>query len=114
MGQFFLERLPEIWKIRKDIKYKHLITHSVPFLSDITDEDNKEILLDFVGKIENINEDFEFICNQIGISNQGFPHVNKTRKNAYYSTFYNKATRKIVEELYGDDIDRFEYSFEYN
>ena len=109
--QIFLEKIPEAWSNIE--KSRHLATHTAPIIPDITDDDNKTILLDFIGKIENINSDLDYIGKKIGISNIKFPILNTTdKKKIHYSFFYNKKNRNLVEQYYGDDIEALKYSFE--
>jgi hypothetical protein len=67
------------------------------------------VLLDFVGKFENINKDFNEICNNIGIIGN-LPHVNKSNHRDYRS-YYNSYTKKLIEENFKDDIELFNYDF---
>ena len=90
-----------------------MATHTAPIITDITDDDHKTILLDFIGKIENINSDLNYIGKKIGISNIKFPILNTTdKKKIHYSFFYNKKNRSLVEQYYGNDIELLKYSFE--
>ena len=73
------------------------------------DSDGKKIL-DFIGKLENYEEDFKFVCKTIGLNQQSLPHRNKT-KHKHYSDYYDSSTKKIVEEFYAKDIERFGYQF---
>lgn len=91
---------------------RHLVTHTAPIIPDITDQDNKKILVDYVGKLESIEKDFITICAGIGIPRVQLPIVNSAKRKTHYSVFYNKKIRKLVEEFYGNDIDAFEYKFE--
>lgn len=43
----------------------------------ICDSSGKQIV-DFVGKYENLQEDFNYVCNQIGISPIKLPHINRS------------------------------------
>ncbi|MBD3328477.1 hypothetical protein GF340_04195 [Candidatus Peregrinibacteria bacterium] len=67
------------------------------------------ILVDVVYKLENISEDFNKVCNSLGIDTV-LPHVNKTdHKN--YRSYYNQETKKIVADIYQTDIEMFNYQF---
>lgn len=99
-----------------------------------------DLLVDFVGRFENLNEDFDKVCKRLSINNVKLPYINssnnKIDKHKTYSIenllksfkskkivknnticdsyqyFYDAETSAIVEGLYKKDIDVFGYTFE--
>lgn len=68
----------------------------------------KEIL-----SFETLNQDFSDMIKSCRILNVCFelPHKNKT-DHKDYSEYYNSETKDIVADVFKDDVDAFEYSFE--
>jgi hypothetical protein len=81
----------------------------VDFLLD----DAGRMLVDFVGRFENFAADFAKVCERLQLGEQQLPHVNKgggSRKP--YQEYYDDRTRKLVEDTFAADIERFGYTFE--
>ena len=113
--QFFLEKaiaLNAASKVKGITSGRHFVTHTAPIFPDITCENNRRILVDYIGKLETIEKDFNTICASIELPKIQLPTVNSSRRSAHYSSFYTQKTRKLVEKFYGSDIDAFEYKFE--
>lgn len=68
------------------------------------------IFVDFIGKVENIEEDWTLVCEKVGLPQDNLPIGNKTEHNDYRS-YYTEETKEIVSAQYARDLEFFNYSF---
>ena len=88
------------WKVANDVKLQKTF---------VTDEQGRTIV-DCVGRIENLRDDFGAICRRIGIR-ADLPHVNRSR-HADYRGYYSDRTRSLVADAFGEDIELCRYEFD--
>lgn len=68
-------------------------------------------LLDFIGRFEQMAEDWAKVAERLGLP-KALPHLNKKKaQRQSYQSFYNDATRQSVANFYALDIQTFNYSF---
>lgn len=79
-------------------------------LNWITDS-NGEILVDYIGKLEEYQKSFNYICNKIGIKPTELPHLHRS-KHEHYTKYYTTDTLRVIAEKYARDIEAFGYEFE--
>ena len=122
--EFVMHRFPEP-DMYTD-RYRHVISQ-YDYLYDI----NGQLLVDFVGKFENLQNDFSAVCSRLGISDSTLPHRNasgnrksglkrligkisssRQAKKIPYTEYYDDELREHVGQLYAIDIETFEYSFD--
>jgi len=66
--------------------------------------------IDYIGKMENLQKDFDNVCDRVGMNSFTLPHRNVT-KHKQYREYYDKETRKIIQKIYSRDIEFFDYEF---
>jgi chondroitin 4-sulfotransferase 11 len=96
--------------VRKDPQFHDWPKMFLPQLEWITDEDGR-LAVDFVGRFENLQEDFNTICDAIHIDRQVLSHENRSRETNSYRRHYDDETRSIVENIFKADITYFGYKF---
>jgi hypothetical protein len=100
-------------KINKDILIKEISMRpehtSYVNMLGLLDSDSKQ--MDFIGKVENMQNDFEYVCDRLRIPRILLPHNNKSNHN-HYSEYYDNETVELVANKYSKDIEMFGYSFE--
>lgn len=89
-----------------------------------------EMICDFVGKYENLDQDWRLVCDKVGLvyeplAQKGFisaigenknPELieneeNQVQKNDYRQ-YFDEKTKKIIAERYIKDCEMFEYDFD--
>ena len=94
----------EVYVERDDLK--HLISLCEYYHVDNLQEDFKYI------RYEHLEEDVLNICDMLDLKpRHHLRYMNKTNRNPDYRVYYNKKTRKIVEQKYQEDIEKFGYTF---
>ena len=73
--------------------------------------DNKgNVLVDFIGRFENLNEDYDKIIEKIGVKDLPLPHLNKFEYKDYRTYYTDKDIEKVYK-MYEKDIKYFGYKF---
>lgn len=73
---------------------------------------NNKIEMDFIGRYENINEDWQELCRHLNIEGCSLnAHILSSKRSKDYRQYYNKQTRECVERMYAKDIKSFRYEF---
>jgi hypothetical protein len=128
----------------KTYLFRHLPTpgwtdtycHIIPQHDFLYDETGK-LLVDFVGRYETLQADFDTVCARVGIPPTRLPRVNRSleesrprslrelrkqlrralwsweRKHTFshYTEYYDDESREFVGWLYRKDVEAFNYAF---
>ena len=76
------------------------------FLSD----NNGNLMVDFVGKFENLSCDFKNVCKKLNIDTQ-LTKKNPSKRKKSYRDYYSDYTRNIIANTFQEDIDFFNFKF---
>lgn len=68
------------------------------------------ILVDFVGRYENLQQGFDHVCQKIELESVGLPRLNQTN-HAEYRTYYSPETQEKVRAYFSGDIEEFGFEF---
>ena len=71
---------------------------------------NGNMLADFIGKFERLEEDWALVARKLGIS-ETLPHTRENPRERHYTEYYNARTRDLIATRFKVDIERFEYEF---
>ncbi len=68
-----------------------------------------ELLVDYVGRFERLEDDFGHVCNELGLQAR-LGHAKPSSRGTYHQ-YYSDEGRAIVEEHFAEDLDAFGYTF---
>ncbi len=65
--------------------------------------------VDFIGKMESIDDDFEYVCNRLGVQNNLSIYNKGKTDNSDWERFYSDYSLDKVAEIYRRDFEIFGY-----
>ena len=82
-------------------------------------EADGELFVDFIGKFENLNKDFEVLCDKLNLDYEllkihgytGLPTVRFGGSHGNYKTYYDDETIELVSNVYRRDLELFDYEY---
>lgn len=92
---------------RNDWNLHHHFLPQFYFLCD----DHLNLLVDFVGKYENLEKDWRYVCERIGVPYSELPVVNPGHHRDYRE-YYDDKTAAVIASFYSTDIWLFDYKFD--
>ena len=88
------------WRCEEDVHFQKDFIYSM----------DGKLLVNFIGRFEFIDRDFNEICKKIGIS-AVLPKINVSNTTPYQE-FYNVETKQMIQKTFEPDISLFKYTFE--
>jgi hypothetical protein len=109
--------------------YSDASRHITPQIEFLTGE-RGDLLVEFVGRFETLNSDFEHVARKLGLPPANLPHRNSSSgrgavarlrrlltgpapdKPRPYQDYYDPELRDRVGDYYAEDVERFGYTFD--
>jgi len=92
--------------------YDYMLDISRELQSDYLVDLHGNIIVDFIGHYERLQEDFDTVCERIGIARMELPHARRAVDRDDYRQYYDDTTAALVAEHYAADIERLGYRFD--
>ena len=68
------------------------------------------VLVDYIGRFENLQGDFDEVCRRAGLPPKQLPHKNRSNHKPY-QLYYDDATAEIVARRFAKDLVHLGYTF---
>ncbi len=88
----------------------HIDTSITPQVDYLVDLHGNQIV-DFVGRYESLQADFDHCCERIGLPVQALPHRRRADDRSAYREYYDDESKALVERHFAADIEAFGYKF---
>lgn len=80
----------------------------MPQLDWISDKSGR-LIVDHVGRYENLAQDFSELCHMLGIRRK-LPHIRQS-PHGHYRNYYSADSKEIIRNWFLKDIEAFGYQF---
>jgi len=107
----YLHRLVSRFKTLDDyVKWHVTDDKSRRLQKDFFSDADGKIIVNFIGRFENLDEDFNYIQSKIGLPIVLLPRINTTQHRDY-RTYYSDISAAHIADFYKQDIEFFNYNF---
>jgi hypothetical protein len=100
------------WKLDPDRPYQFHADTSIEQQCDYLIDLDGQIIVDYIGRYESLQQDFDEICQRVGIRTRPLPHRRQAPDRSDYRSYYDDATAELIAERFRRDIDTFGYAFD--
>ena len=98
------------WKLDPGRPYQYHLDTSIQSQLDYLIDLHGELLVDFIGHYESLEQDFGHICREIGIEGIKLPHKRKAKgRKKDFRSYYSDSLAERVGEYFKRDIEGLGY-----
>jgi len=108
----YLDRAWELIKLQSDYRMYRVMNdpYVIPLpQTDFVLDTEGHLMVDYVGRLENINEDFHQLTDILNLKVE-LPYLNKVAHKNYWD-YYSKKTRDIIQKCFQGEIDYWRYQY---
>lgn len=100
------------YKFDPERPYQYHIDTSLEWQSDYIVDLHGNKIVDFVGHYENLQSDFDIVCDTVGVPKQTLPSKRRAKDRTDYRKYYDDRSIELVAEHFAKDIALLNYRFE--
>jgi len=101
-SDFVLEYL-----VSANIEESYFLRPQADFLFDY----DNQLLVDFVGRFENLNQDIQAVLEKLGLPAVALRKINPSEHD-HYTSYYTQREVDVISQLYKRDVDLFSYAYD--
>jgi hypothetical protein len=101
------------WKLDPARPYQFHVDTSIELQTDYLIDLRGNLIVDFIGRYESLQQDFAIACGRIGFPAQALPHRRKASdRSRDYRHYYDEDTAGLVAAHFARDIELLGYRFD--
>lgn len=100
------------YKLDPERPYQYHIDTSIELQSDYLVDLHGKVLVDFIGRYERLQEDFDQVCERIGLRRFELPHRRQAKDRSDYRRYYSDETAELLGRHFARDVEIFGYDFD--
>ncbi|MFT4047687.1 MAG: sulfotransferase family 2 domain-containing protein [Solimonas sp.] len=101
------------WKLDPERPYQYHMDTATTVQTDYLVDLHGRVLTDFLGRYENLQDDFDTICKRIGVPTPQLPHKRQaTDREQDYRSYYSDDLAELVGRTFKRDVDVLGYRFD--
>lgn len=100
------------FKLDPQRPYQYHLDTSIESQRDYLIDLHGNIIADYIGRYERLEEEYQEICQRIGIKGPDLPHKRRANDRNDYRSYYDDETAEMVANYFKPDIEAFDYCFD--
>lgn len=99
------------YKLNPERPYQYHIDTSMQLQTDYLTDLKGNLCMDFIAKYENLQDDFNTICERLNLPTTALPHKRKAIDRKSYHQYYSAELAKLVDRHFQKDISLLGYRY---